>query len=420
MHPLTQVWWTWNAHAVCTANGRIFSSTKKASWQNDANLAETRSAKTRVTETRSAKTRSANFQTMICSTKNCAENLKKWNPWTSSKTKKAKPTKCAFLCREYAQENVKKHFISASAINASSDPGMVNVTCTLCLHSKDQDLFVDKKGKLTKRCQPCRDKICEDKSNRDNIHVEKHISEFPDDDILNKKLCGKCKKMKPMDHFKNKKGETYKMCLSCRDYAKVNNKEHYISTSALNFGDKNIDLWECRVCHNPYPHFEFVGSSKTCTLCTADAKSRNLERELQCPHETCMYRGHTEDLRNHVRYMHHAANAEIMICPDCPYSTQKPSLFKKHRWYCTGDLNVSARELAIMRVLNQYAFSMITTHDTRLRAPGVLGYVGISTYTTMASTILSNLTGSNITYTPHNFMVISRMDYLKGKKSTTK
>jgi hypothetical protein len=90
---------------------------------------------------------------------------------------------------------------------------MVNVKCTRCLHSKRQDLFVDKKGKLTKRCQPCRDKIREDKSNRDKIREDK-IREFSDDDMLNKKLCGKFKKMKPMDLFKNKKGETYKMCLS--------------------------------------------------------------------------------------------------------------------------------------------------------------------------------------------------------------
>ncbi len=336
---------------------------------------------------------------------------------------------------------------------------MVNVKCTRCLHSKRQDLFKDKNGKPTQKCQPCRD---QKNKNFYNRKLKKHIQDNPDDDMVNNKMCRKCIKVKPMDHFKNKKGETYKMCQQCRECEfpdddilnkklctncgkmipmdRFKNKkgetckmclyciEHksayqrkcWKSTEALNFGDKNIDLWDCKVCHDPYPHFEFVGSSKTCTLCTTDAK--NLERELQCPHETCMYRGYKLALRRHVGYMHHAANAEIMIYPDCPYTTQKPQLFKQHRLYCTGDLNVSAGELAIMRVLNQYDIQY--DYDTRYKVKSPSGAWlrwDIHIYhNAVPSTILSNLTGSNITCTPQCFMVISRMECLKGKKSTTK
>ncbi len=238
---------------------------------------------------------------MVFSTKNCAENVKKWNPLTTSKIKKAKPAKRAFLVekmhRQMSRNISYQHQLLMHPQTQVWWTWHAHAVCTANIRIFSST----KKASSQKWCQPfCRDKFCKYRSDRDNIHVEKHIREFPDDDILNKNLCGKCKKMKPMDLFKNKKGETYKMCLSCREWAQVNNKERYIPTTALNFGDKNIDLWECKVCHDPYPHFEFVGSSKTCTSCTADAK--NLERELQCPHETCIYRGYKEALRKHVSY----------------------------------------------------------------------------------------------------------------------
>ena len=159
--------------------------------------------------------------------------------------------------------------------------------------------------------------------------------------------CSRCKCNKTLDLFKIRAntGQILKTCIQCSERFGCHLCE-YKSTSNINI-NKHIKQVHDKIKDTKCPECEYTCSTNG-ALRIHTKQVHDKIKDMKCP--KCKYTCSTKgDLNKHIKAIHD--KIKDLHCPKCDFTCSAPPNIKQHIKICTGKLNVSAGEYAVMKCL---------------------------------------------------------------------